>query len=203
MIRLHLQGRDIRDPRVLDAMREVDRSLFVPDDLKQMAYEDSPLPIGKGQTISQPYIVAYMAQVLDLQPGDTVLEVGSGCGYNAAVMSRLVKHVYSVEIVEWLANLARENLETAGITNVSISYGDGYKGWPQKAPFDKIMLTAAASHFPEPLKEQLKTGGRILGPLTNTFQKLMMLEKKGEGEFTEHDLIHVRFVPMTGESQKK
>lgn len=203
MIKLHLQGRDIRNPRVLDAMRDVDRALFVPDDLKEMAWEDSPLPIGRGQTISQPYIVAYMAQVLDFQPGEKVLEVGSGCGYNAAVMSRLVKQVYSVEIVEWLANLARENLEKAGISNVSTRFGDGYQGWPEKAPFDKIMLTAAAPHFPEPLKTQLKPGGKILGPVTDTFQKLMMLEKKGESEFIEHDLIHVRFVPMTGESEKR
>lgn len=201
MIKQHLKGRDITDERVLRAMEEVDRALFVPDGLKYAAYEDTPLPIGKEQTISQPYIVAYMAQILDPQPEDTILEVGTGCGYNAAILSRLASQVYSLEIIEWLAELAKKNLDEAGIENVSTKFGDGYRGWPEKAPFDKIMLTAATSRIPEPLKDQLVIGGKILAPVSNTFQKLILLEKNGEKSFDEEELIYVRFVPMTGESQ--
>ncbi len=197
MIENQLMGRDIYDEKVLQAMRAVDRKIFVPDNMKDMAYDDTPLPIGKGQTISQPYIVAYMAQTLDLNPDDRVLEVGSGCGYNSAILSRLVSHVYSVEIVEWLAEIARKNLTRANIPNVSVRFGDGMQGWPEEAPFDKIMLTAAAPGISEPLKKQLKTGGKILAPITDTFQKLMLIEKKGVDDFKQRDLIHVRFVPMT------
>ena len=202
MIEYDLEGRDIHDERVLNAMREIKRELFVPDDMKEMAYEDSPLPIGRGQTISQPYIVAYMSQELGLQPEDKVLEIGSGCGYNAAVMSQMVSHVYSVEIIEWLADLGRKNLAAAGITNVSLRFGDGYKGWPEEAPFDKIMLTAATRAIPEPLKQQLKTGGKILAPISNSYQKLILMEKISDNEFKEHELIPVRFVPMTGKTRK-
>lgn len=202
MIEQQLKGRDIYDEKVLQAMRAVDRKIFVPNDVKDMAYDDTPLPIGRGQTISQPYIVAYMAQVLDLNPEDKVLEVGSGCGYNAAVVSRMVSHVYSVEIIEWLAELAQENIKKADIPNVSVRFGDGFEGWPEKGPFDKIMLTAATPVIPSPLKQQLKTGGKILAPVTDTFQKLTLLKKKAEDNFTEHDLIHVRFVPMTGKTSK-
>jgi protein-L-isoaspartate(D-aspartate) O-methyltransferase len=198
MIEEHLAGRDIYNERVLDAMRAIDRRLFVPAGIRDLAYDDTALPIGKGQTISQPYIVAYMAQALDLQPEDVVLEIGSGCGYNAAVMSRLCAHVYTIEIIEWLAQLARENLEKTGIPNVSVQFGDGSRGWPEKAPFDRIVLTAATSEIPLPLKKQLKTGGSLLAPVSDTFQKLVLLEKKGEGDFIQNDLIPVRFVPMTG-----
>lgn len=152
MIDSQLKRRDIVDPKVINAMREVDRAKFVPEDLVGRAYEDGPLPIGKEQTISQPYIVAYMAQALKLSKEDIVIEVGTGCGYNAAVLSQIVSHVYSVEIVEWLAELAKENLSNAGIENVSARVGDGYKGWPEKAPFDAIVLTAATAEIPVPLK---------------------------------------------------
>ncbi len=202
MIEQQLKNRDIYDADVLRAMKEIDRTIFVPEDMKHLAYEDGPLPIGKGQTISQPYIVAYMAQMLNLQPEETVLEVGSGCGYNAAVLSRLVSHVYSVEIVEWLADLAIKNLIKAKITNVSVKFGNGYEGWPEKAPFDKIVLTAAAPEIPQKLKNQLKIGGKILAPVSDGFQKLIMLEKTGENDFKKHDLIYVRFVPMTGDSNQ-
>lgn len=202
MIEEQLMGRDIHDKKVLDAMRAVDRELFVPDQVKAMAYDDTALPIGREQTISQPYIVAYMAQVMELQADYEILEVGSGCGYNAAVLSRLVSHVYSLEIVEWLAEQARENLEKAGIPNVTIRFGDGFQGWPEKAPFDRIMLTAATHYIPDPLKEQLKTGGKILAPVTDSYQKLVLIEKKSETEFEEHNLIPVRFVPMTGGTEK-
>lgn len=202
MIEQQLKGRDIYDEKVLQAMRAVDRKIFVPSDVKDMAYDDTPLPIGRGQTISQPYIVAYMAQVLDLNPEDKVLEIGSGCGYNAAVLSRMVSHVYSVEIIEWLAELAQENIKQADTPNVSVRFGDGFEGWPEEGPFDKIMLTAATPVIPSPLKKQLKTGGKILAPITDTFQKLTILEKTVDENFIEHDLIHVRFVPMTGKTGK-
>ncbi len=202
MIKHHLKGRDIYDGRVLRAMRAVERELFVPDDMVHVAYDDTALPIGRGQTISQPYIVAFMAQALQLKPDDKVLEVGSGCGYNAAVLSQLVNHVYSVEIIEWLAEKARKNLMKAGVYNVTVKHGDGYKGWPEKAPFDKIMLTAAAGEVPSGLKDQLKTGGKILAPVGKTLQVLKLMEKLGEDDFEETELIHVRFVPMTGETEK-
>ena len=198
MIQEHLKGRDITNERVLDAMENVDRALFVPRGLKYAAYDDTPLPIGRQQTISQPYIVAYMAQILEPGPDDKVLEVGTGCGYNAAILSRLCSHVYSVEIIEWLAQLARKNLDEAAIENVSVKFGDGYRGWPENAPYDRIMLTAATPFIPEPLKKQLAVGGKILAPVSNTFQKLVLLEKTGEDTFKENDLIYVRFVPMTG-----
>ena len=201
MIVKQLKGRNIHDQKVLKAMRSVDREIFVPDDLKDLAYEDSPLPIGKGQTISQPFIVAYMAQVLDIQPYERILEIGSGCGYNAAVLAQLATHIYSVEIIEWLADLARKNLKKAKIGNVSVRTGDGFSGWPENAPFDKIVLTAAAPQIPETLKNQLKTGGKILAPVTDTQQKLSLIEKPPGNKFVSRDMLQVRFVPMTGEVQ--
>lgn len=203
MIEKQIKNRGVKDPRVLEAMRKTDRSLFVPEDMKPHAYEDRPLPIGKDQTISQPYIVAYMAEELQLNPGDIVLEVGTGCGYNAAVLSRLADHVYSVEIVEWLANLAKENLAKTKIENITTRYGDGYSGWPEKAPFDAIILTAAPPRIPEPLKQQLKIGGKLLAPIGRTSQKLILLERTGEDSFEEKTLLPVRFVPMTGEAEKQ
>lgn len=203
MIEVQLKRRGVTDPRVIQAMREVDRSLFVPEEMKQHAYEDRPLPIGRDQTISQPYIVGYMAQELALGPEDVVLEVGTGCGFNAAVLSRIVKHVYSLEIIEWLASLAKENLTKSGIKNVSTSYGDGYKGWPEKAPFDAAVLTAAPPEIPEPLKRQLKIKGRLLAPVGRANQKLVLLERTGEDSFEERTLLLVSFVPMTGEAQRQ
>ncbi|MFW5830682.1 MAG: protein-L-isoaspartate(D-aspartate) O-methyltransferase, partial [Prolixibacteraceae bacterium] len=176
---------------------------FVPDDVKHLAYRDSPLPIGKGQTISQPYIVAYMAQVLDLPPLDKVLEIGSGCGYNAAVLAQMVSHVYTIEIVEWLAKYARENIKEAGIKNVTVKYDDGYSGWEEKAPFDHVLFTAATPSIPDALKKQLKIGGKLLAPIDNNIQKLSLYQKVGEDDFTVNDMLHVRFVPMTGKVQKK
>ncbi|RDV14187.1 protein-L-isoaspartate(D-aspartate) O-methyltransferase [Pontibacter diazotrophicus] len=203
MIDRQLEGRDIMDPDVIRAMREVDRSIFVPDDIKELTYEDRALPIGKEQTISQPYIVAYMAQMLGLKPDDVVLEVGTGCGYNAAVLSRIAAHVYSVEVIEWLADLAKENLEEAGIENVTSRHGDGFRGWPEKAPFDAIILTAAPPAIPEPLKLQLKIGGKLLAPVGKGIQKLVLLERTSDDLFDEKHLIPVQFVPMTGEAQER
>ncbi len=202
MIEEQLKGRGIKNDRVLEAMKEVDRAHFVPDDVKPHAYDDSPLPIGEKQTISQPYIVAYMAERLKLSPDETVLEVGTGCGYNAAVLSRLCRHVYSIEYVEWLADFAKENLSQTDIGNVSIKNDDGYKGWPEKAPFDAIILTAAPAFIPKPLKDQLKIGGRLLVPLGKTSQRLILLEKTGEDKFREENLLPVMFVPMKGEAEK-
>ena len=202
LIELDLKRNGITDPKVIEAMYEVDRSLFVPEDLQKDAYENIPLPIGKGQTISQPYVVAYMAQKLKLQPDHTVMEVGTGCGYNAAVLSRLVDHVYSVEIIEWLANLAKENLRKTDYQNISTRYGDGYQGWPEKAPFDAIILTAAPSIIPEPLKQQLRIGGKLLAPVGTKYQKLILLEKTAEDSYKEYSLLPVSFVPMTGEAQR-
>lgn len=202
MLEAQLRGRDIENPRVLEAMEEVDRALFVPPGLRDRAYEDRPLPLEKGQTISQPYIVAYMAQALSLSSDDVVLEVGAGCGYNAAVLSRLAKFVYSVEIVEWLAQSASNNLDKAGIENVEVRQGDGYQGWPERAPFDAIVLTAAPSRVPDPLKEQLKVGGRLLAPVGGLMQQLVMLRKEAEGRFREEVLLPVAFVPMTGKAQE-
>ena len=201
MIELQLKRRGIVDQHVISAMWKVDRTTFVPEDLVDKAYEDGPLPIGKGQTISQPYIVAFMAQVLNLSEEDTVMEVGTGCGYNAAVLSRIVSQVYSIEIVAWLADLAKENLSKAGIENVFARFGDGYKGWPEKAPFDAIVLTAAAPVIPEPLKQQLKIGGKLLAPVGEMSQRLVLMEKTAEDSYKEEVLLPVRFVPMTGEVQ--
>lgn len=203
MIENQLKGRDIRDPKVLQAMREVDRSLFVPDELQHLSYEDSPLPIGKSQTISQPYIVAYMAQQLELTENDKVLEIGTGCGYNAAVLSCIVKEVYTTEIIEWLAKLAVANLKKTDITNIHTRYADGYEGWLEAAPFDAIELTAAPPKIPETLKNQLKIGGRLLAPVGKVVQRLVLVRRTGEHKFTEETLHPVQFVPMTGKAQNQ
>ena len=202
MIEFQLEGRDIKDRKVLKAMRDIDRALFVPHHLLKEAYEDRPLPIGYDQTISQPYIVAFMAQTLDLKPDDVVLEIGTGCGYHAAVLSRLVRQVYTIEIIEGLADLAIENLKEAGVRNVEVCHGDGYAGWPDKAPFDAIMLTASPSSIPDPLKAQLKTGGKLLAPVGDNLQYLTLLQKSGEDSFHRKRLLPVKFVPMTGEVAK-
>jgi protein-L-isoaspartate(D-aspartate) O-methyltransferase len=203
MIERQLKGRDIYDPVVINAMSKIDRTQFVPPEFKAQAYRDGPLPIGKDQTISQPYIVAYMAQALNLKPEYTVLEIGTGCGYNAAVLSRIVSHVYSIEIIEWLAAMARENLEKTTFKNISVRHGDGFLGWPEKAPFDAIMLTAAPSEVPEPLKGQLKVGGRLLAPVGDIIQSLVLLYKTDVDNYEEKTLHPVRFVPMTGLAQKQ
>lgn len=202
MIEQQLKGRNISDSAVLEAMKEVDRALFVPEDLQEKAYEDRPLPIGKDQTISQPYIVAYMAEQLQLQENEKILEVGTGCGYNAAILSRLVQEVYSVEIIGWLAELAEDNLQKTAFTNIHTRHGDGYAGWPTEAPFDAIILTAAPPNIPTPLKEQLKIGGRILAPVGRISQSLIMYHKTSPDTFEEKSLLPVRFVPMTGKADK-
>ncbi|MBC75852.1 MAG: protein-L-isoaspartate O-methyltransferase [Halobacteriovoraceae bacterium] len=202
MIEHHIIKRGIKDNAVIKAIREVDRKDFLSESLAKYAYEDGPLPIGKGQTISQPYIVAFMAEALSLNKNSRVLEVGTGCGYNAAVLSKLANHVYTVEIIDWLAERAQKTLDALNYENIFIKYGDGYKGWPDKGPFDAIIITAAPPAIPEPLKEQLKVGGKLLAPVGTIRQELIMLEKIEERKYRQRNLMPVRFVPMTGQAQK-
>ena len=185
---------------VLAAMGRIPRHLFVPEDMRPYAYDDRPLPIGFGQTISQPYIVALMTDLLAVDEGDVVLEIGTGSGYQAAVLAPLVKHVYTIEIVPGLAEAAGERLRNLGIDNVTVRQGDGYDGWPEHVPFDGIVVTAAASHVPPPLIRQLAPGGRMVIPVGGPFfvQQLMMIEKHADGTVTSRQLLPVRFVPLTG-----
>lgn len=193
-------GRDVRDPRVLDAMRSVPRHRFVPGELEGEAYADHPLPIGHGQTISQPFVVAFMTERLRPRPDDRVLEIGAGSGYQAAVLSRLVAEVYTVEIVEPLARRAGETLKSLGYDNVRVKAGDGYLGWPEFAPFDAIIVTCAPDHIPKPLVDQLKPGGRMIIPVGPTSsQALVLLEKNAAGAIERRSVLPVRFVPMTGD----
>lgn len=201
MIQEQLINRGIHDTQVLSAMREVDRINFIPDSLADLAYQDRPLPIGKNQTISQPYIVAYMAQELQLKPDHRVLEIGTGCGYNAAVLSKLSKEVYSIEIIEWLAQRARHNLGFGTYKNLHTIHGDGYQGWPEHAPFDAIILTAAPTQIPRPLKKQLAINGSLLAPIGLGNQELVLLKKTTEGSFQQKNLLPVSFVPMTGKAK--
>ena len=199
MVRDQIRARGVQDEKVLRAMQEIPRHLFVPPNLRCMAYQDKPLPIGKGQTISQPYIVALMTELLQPQPGDVVLEIGTGSGYQAAVLSRLVHRVYSVEILNSLGSAAERLLERLGFANVRVSIGDGYLGWPEYAPFDGILVTAAPPEIPPALTAQLKRGGRIVLPVGKTAesQKLMVLEKSGTSDhIVGRSVIPVRFVPM-------
>lgn len=189
------------DERVLQAMAQIPRHEFVPADSRSSAYENRPLPIGHGQTISQPYIVALMTDLVDPAPGDKVLEIGTGSGYQAAVLSPLVQSVYSIEIIEPLHRSATERLQSLGFDNVTTRLGDGYYGWEQHAPFDGIIVTAAASHVPPPLIEQLRPGGRMIIPVGGRFltQQLLLIEKGENGEITTRQVAAVRFVPLTGE----
>jgi len=197
-----IEGRGIRDARVLAAMRKVPRHLFVPLDQQKDAYVDSPLFIGYNQTITEPYLVAFMTQALELKPQDRVLEIGTGSGYQAAVLSELAREVYTIEIVEPLAKAAEERLRRLGYSNVHVRAGDGYRGWPEAAPFDAIILTAAPpERVPPPLVEQLREGGRLVAPVGGSEQDLTRLRRTAKG-VTEEVLLPVRFVPMTGEAQK-
>jgi protein-L-isoaspartate(D-aspartate) O-methyltransferase len=204
MVERDLKGRDIKDPMVLEIMGRVPRQLFVDPSLRSQAYADHPLPIGEGQTISQPYIVALMTQILQIKPGERVLEIGTGSGYQAAVLAELTDQVYTIEIRESLANQAAQLLKQLGYDKVHVKYGDGYLGWEEAAPFDAIIITAAASHIPPPLIKQLKEGGRLVVPLGSTtyFQTLTLLTKKNGKTEIQH-LLGVAFVPLTGEAQKK
>jgi protein-L-isoaspartate(D-aspartate) O-methyltransferase len=197
MVAEQIEQRGVRDARTLAAMRKVPRHLFVPPALQAEAYSDHPLPIGHDQTISQPYIVALMTEALGLRGGETVLEVGTGSGYQAAVLAEIAARVFTIEIVAPLAEEARERLKRLGYRNVEVRAGDGYLGWPEKGPFDAVMVTAAAPRIPEPLKEQLKDGGRLVIPVGDADQELIVVTKKG-ATYAEDRVLPVRFVPMTG-----
>lgn len=185
------------DKRVLGALRSVPRHEFVPGEASPLAYADRPLPIGHGQTISQPFIVALMTHLLEVKPGDRVLEIGTGSGYQAAVLSLLAREVYSVEIVEALGKSAAETLARLGYANVKTRIGDGYQGWSEHAPYDGIMVTAAPDHVPRALVAQLKPGGRLVIPVGAAFQDLMVIAKTADGTTTSRRTIPVRFVPLT------
>lgn len=198
LVRQTIRDRGVKDETVLKAMRSVQRHLFVPAGSMGSAYDDRPLPIGYGQTISQPYIVAYMTEVIKPQPGFKVLEIGTGSGYQAAVLAEIVKEVYTIEIVEALGNAAAERLKKLGYQNIHVKLADGYYGWKEQAPFDAIVVTAAAEFIPPPLISQLKDGGKMVIPVGSPFmtQTLMLVEKKGE-KITTKSLLPVVFVPFT------
>lgn len=200
MVERDIAARGINDPRVLEAMRSVPRHRFVDAGQARGAYGDHPLPIGSGQTISQPYIVAHMTELVRPQPGDRVLEVGTGSGYQAAVLSPLVEHVYTVEIVPELAGRAAQVLDELGYDNVTVRQGDGWAGWPEHAPFDVVVVTAAPDEVPPALIEQLAPGGRMVIPVgpVHAVQELRLIEKLESGELRDRRLAPVRFVPMTG-----
>jgi protein-L-isoaspartate(D-aspartate) O-methyltransferase len=201
MVRTQIAARGVKDKRVLAALTKVKRHLFVPPRGQAEAYDDHPLPIGDGQTISQPYIVALMSEALLLQPGARVLEIGTGSGYQAAILAALAREVYTIEIVASLGQRASRLLAKLGYTNIHVRVGDGYKGWPEKAPFDAIMLTAAPAKVPDPLLRQLKVGGLLVAPVGAAGdQRLIRIKRTAKGLEQEH-LLDVRFVPMTGKAQ--
>ena len=203
MVQRQLMARGIHEERVLNAMAKVPREEFVPPDSRAASYEDGPLPIGYGQTISQPYIVAFMTEQLRPKPSDRVLEVGTGSGYQAAILAELVSEVYSIEIVEPLAKSAEATLQRLGYKNVHVKIGDGYKGWPEEGLFDAIIVTCAPDKVPQPLVDQLKDDGRMVIPVGERFaQQLYLLEKKN-GQLKQSATLPVRFVPMTSEAQRQ
>jgi protein-L-isoaspartate(D-aspartate) O-methyltransferase len=203
MVTEQLKPRGINDERVLNAMNKVPRDEFVPPDVRATSYADQPLPIGQGQTISQPYVVAFMTEQLRLSGTDRVLEIGTGSGYQAAILAELAAEVYSIEIIEPLAKTAEATLQRLGYKNVHVKIGDGYKGWPEHAPFDAITVTCAPDHVPQPLIDQLKEGGRMIIPVGGFGdQELYLLEKKN-GELQRRAVLPVRFVPMTGEASER
>ena len=201
MVKRQIASRGVRSAPVLDAMRKVPRERFLPRGQGVFAYDDSPLPIGDGQTISQPYIVAYMAESLALEGGEKVLEIGTGSGYAAAVLAEIAAEVYTIERIEGLATMARKILDELGYSNVHVRCGDGTLGWPEEAPFDGIVVAAGGPDVPDTLKHQLKTGGRLVIPIgrSKAYQQLVRVTRVAEDEFKAEDLVPVRFVPLVGE----
>ncbi len=198
MVEEQIAYRGVKDKRVLEAMESVPRHVFIPEETRSYSYYDQPVPIGFGQTISQPYIVAFMTELLQAGSDDVVLEVGTGSGYQAAILARLVKRVYTIEIVNDLGKEAQNRLKTLGYDNVEVMIGDGYKGWPEHAPFDAIIVTAAAEHIPQPLIDQLKPGGRMVIPVGRVYavQDLMLITKDASSKVIKESIIPVRFVPL-------
>ena len=201
MVTTQIVSQGITAPLVLKAMREVPRHLFVPEALRAHAYENRPLPVGEHQTISQPYIVALMTELAHVQPGEKVLEVGTGSGYQAAILAHMGARVHTVEIIPALAHRARKTLDSLGYRNIEYRVGDGYRGWPEAAPFGAILVTAAPDHVPPRLVDQLDVGGRLVIPVGASVQKLMVITRTAEGTRSE-EIIPVRFVPMTGEPER-
>ena len=202
MVKTQIEARGVKDKLVLDAMRKVPRHLFVAEGLKDVAYTDGPLPIGEEQTISQPYIVALMTELLDLKGGERVLEIGTGSGYQAAILAEIDKEVYTIEIICSLAEVAETRLKEMKYKNITVRCADGYQGWEEYAPFDGVIVTAAPDHIPQPLVDQLKMGGRLVIPVGELFQELMVVTKTEKG-MKKDMIIPVRFVPMTGEAEGK
>jgi protein-L-isoaspartate(D-aspartate) O-methyltransferase len=203
MVQQQLVTRGINDERVLAAMRKVPREEFVPPQLRTESYEDGPLPIGNDQTISQPYIVAFMTEQLQPKTTDRVLEIGTGSGYQAAILAELVKDVYTIEIIEPLAKNAEATLARLAYKNIHLKVGDGYKGWPEEAPFDAVIVTCAPDKVPQPLLDQLKEGGRMVIPVGERFAQELYLFEKKDGQIKQSVTLPVRFVPMARESEKK
>ena len=195
MTETQIRARGVRDPAVLAAMDKVPRHLFVPEGARSAAYADEPLPIGEGQTISQPYIVAYMTEALGLRGGEKVLEIGTGSGYQTAVLAEIAGEVWTVEVVAGLARRAREALEGLGYANIRFRIGDGASGWPEGAPYEAVMVTAAAARIPEPLEDQLAVGGRMIVPVGTDLQELVLVRRRKKG-FERKRLLAVRFVPL-------
>jgi protein-L-isoaspartate(D-aspartate) O-methyltransferase len=200
MVERDIVARGISNPLVLNAMLSVPRHLFVPINVRRDAYADHPLRVGYNQTISQPYIVALMTELLQLEPDHKILEIGTGSGYQAAVLASIVDTVFSVEIIPELTTFAQNNLKRSGITNVVTETRDGYRGWPAHAPFDGVIVTAAPDHVPQPLIDQLKPGGVMVIPVGDRYQELVVIRKSRDGRTTHEKQIAVRFVPMTGEA---
>lgn len=196
MVRQQIEARGVKDPQVLKALRATPRHLFIPPQYRDSAYADHPVPIGQGQTISQPYIVGVMTELLEVRREHKVLEIGTGSGYQSAVLSPLASQVYSIEIVAPLAEQARGLLKQLGLHNITVRQGDGYKGWPEQAPFDRIILTAAPPEIPDILIAQLKPGGRLVAPVGRGDQDLVVLEKDQKGKVRQTSVLAVRFVPM-------
>lgn len=201
MVKRQIAGRGVRSQKVLEAMRKIPRERFLPQGQGVWAYDDAPLPIGDGQTISQPYIVAYMTEALALEGGEKVLEIGTGSGYAAAVLAEIAADVYTIERIEALATMASTVLDDLDYTNVHVRHGDGTLGWPEHAPFDGIVVTAGGPDVPDTLRHQLKVGGRLVIPVGKTtwYQELVRVTRVGEDEFRTEDLVPVRFVPLIGE----
>ena len=203
MVTTQIAARGVRDATVLAALRAVPRHLFVPAELRAEAYSDRPLPIGEGQTISQPYIVGLMTELLAVKPGDRVLEIGTGSGYQAAVLDAMGCQVYTIEIRAALAQEAEKRLASLGYKHVYVRTGDGYAGWPEAAPFAGIIVTAAPERIPQPLLNQLAVGGHMVIPVGAFYQQLKVITRRSDNDFPERDVIPVRFVPMTGEIEKR
>ena len=202
MVKEQIAMRGVTDERVLKAMRKVPREQFVPEQIRGQSYSDGPLPIGYDQTISQPFVVAFMTEKLGLRPTDHVLEIGTGSGYQAAILAELAAKVYTIEIVEPLGKRAEETLQRLGYKNVQVKIGDGYQGWPEHAPFDAVIVTCAPDHVPRPLVEQTKEGGRIVIPVGSAGDQTLYLLEKKNGRLEQRNVLPVSFVPMTGEASR-